>query len=219
MAMNDKNKLCGRFRISCEFLNPNKDDWVLSVGCGEAEFEKSIKDDVEWVIAIDNRWNVLSQNMGKIENISFEIGNITEGLKFLDNFFDKIIMLEVLEHLPKGTEEKALRECYRLLNPGGILVLSTPNNTWITKLFDPAWWLRGHRHYEKSEVTMMLHKNRFIIENEYMGGGIIETLWIPVYYLLLRLRLAKYIKPFMDRVIDWEYKRSGFYTIIIKARK
>jgi len=50
-------------------------------------------------------------------------GDITRA-QFPDGFFDLILCTEVVEHIPDVTA--AVREMYRLLRPGGVLVLSTP---------------------------------------------------------------------------------------------
>ena len=61
----------------------------------------------------------------------------------------------------------------------------------------------------------MLENAGFTIESEFIGGGIVKLFWIPVFYILLRIRLARYIKPMMDKIIDNEYNKRGFYTIIL----
>lgn len=53
-------------------------------------------------------------------------------LPFLDGSFDKILMSEVLEHLPD--DAAGLRELHRILRPGGILALSVPHARY------PFWW-------------------------------------------------------------------------------
>jgi glycosyltransferase involved in cell wall biosynthesis/2-polyprenyl-3-methyl-5-hydroxy-6-metoxy-1,4-benzoquinol methylase len=53
-------------------------------------------------------------------------------MPFPDGTFDKILMSEVLEHLPD--DEGGLAEVYRLLRPGGILALSVPHANF------PFWW-------------------------------------------------------------------------------
>ncbi len=47
-------------------------------------------------------------------------------LPFPDGSFDTVVMWEVLEHIPPGTEPQAFAEIARVLRPGGRLHLSTP---------------------------------------------------------------------------------------------
>lgn len=50
-----------------------------------------------------------------------------------DNTVDRIVMSHVLEHLEDPT--KVLKECYRVLKPGGAVVIAVPDNSkrqeWI----------------------------------------------------------------------------------------
>lgn len=47
-----------------------------------------------------------------------------QNLKFPDNYFDVILSSDVFEHVRDDT--KAFLECYRVLRPGGILILQVP---------------------------------------------------------------------------------------------
>jgi len=218
-----RKKLFGRFRVSYDYLNPKQDDNLLSIGCKEAELELNICSQVNNIIAIDINRKIISENKRKYQQtrpkIKFEYGDIANGINYRSETFDKILFLEVIEHLPKNKEKEALTEIYRLLKKGGILVLSTPNDNPLTTFFDPAYWLFHHRHYKISYLKEMLENVGFKIEREYIGGGIIELLWIPMFYILLKLKLDKLFKPIMDRLIDLEYRRKGFQTIILKCRK
>ncbi|MFC1551040.1 class I SAM-dependent methyltransferase [Candidatus Latescibacterota bacterium] len=213
------NELLGRFRVSRRFLDPQKEDNVLSIGCKEAVLESHIAGEVNSITAFDIDSDIIDANAGKIPGITFEYGDIVRGTGYPEESFDKILFLEVLEHLPVNTEDQALSESYRLLKTGGTMVISTPNDTAAAAVMDPAHWLIGHRHYKPSAVRGMLEKAGFAVEEEYVGGGIIEMVWIPFFYLLLRLRLAGFVQPLMDKIIDTEYNKPGFYTVIFKCRK
>jgi ubiquinone/menaquinone biosynthesis C-methylase UbiE len=83
-------------------------------------------------------------------------------LPIADNTFDVVTCQTVLMHLPNA--RAALREMHRILEPGGILICSEPNNFWnyvpfdsltlgedveiITRRFE--FWLRYHRGLTKS---------------------------------------------------------------------
>ncbi|HDY87237.1 MAG TPA: class I SAM-dependent methyltransferase [bacterium] len=162
---------------------------------------------------------MIDKNKRKVHGIKFEYGDIINGTDYPSESFDKILFLEVIEHLPKNTEKQALKEIHRLLKKGGTMVLSTPNDTLLTAIFDPAYWLIGHRHYKINDIKKMLRDSGFTIESDYIGGGVAELLWIPFFYILLKLKLDKPITPIINRFIDREYRTKGFYTIIIKCTK
>ncbi|MDO8489726.1 MAG: SAM-dependent methyltransferase, partial [Candidatus Omnitrophota bacterium] len=62
------------------------------------------------------------------KKIRFVTGNI-QNLKVIpDNSFDLVISTEALEHTIYP--ESAIKEFYRILKPGGFLILSTPNYGW-----------------------------------------------------------------------------------------
>jgi len=67
-------------------------------------------------------------------------GDVT-ALPFADEHFDKIILSEVLEHVPD--DRKALSEIYRVLKTGGILGITVPNHNYPF-WWDPLNWLREH---------------------------------------------------------------------------
>lgn len=51
--------------------------------------------------------------------------DVSKGVPFGDEFFDAVWAEEIIEHLLDT--DAFLRECYRVLKRGGILILSTPN--------------------------------------------------------------------------------------------
>lgn len=61
------------------------------------------------------------------QNVTFICGDATQ-LPFEDNSFDAVTMFDVLEHIPD--DEKAISEALRVLRPGGMLLVSTPNENW-----------------------------------------------------------------------------------------
>ena len=64
-------------------------------------------------------------------------------LPYRDNYFDLVLMEEVIEHL--ANPDNALEEVHRVLKPGGLFIISTPNLAWwVNRLvlllgFQPYW--------------------------------------------------------------------------------
>jgi SAM-dependent methyltransferase len=61
------------------------------------------------------------------EGVTFVCGDATR-LEFPDRSFDAVTMFDVIEHVPD--DRRALGEAFRVLKPGGYLLLSTPNEHW-----------------------------------------------------------------------------------------
>ena len=67
------------------------------------------------------------------DNFGFPVAccDITDA-DFSDNFFDAIVMIDVIEHLENPAQ--VLKECCRVLRPGGLLVIDTPNENSLINL-------------------------------------------------------------------------------------
>lgn len=88
---------------------------VLDAGCGEGllveEFSGRLR-----IEGLDAHYGSAHVTRGSVLNAPFA-----------DASFDRVLCLDVLEHLPLADQERALGECHRLLAPGGELLLSLPN--------------------------------------------------------------------------------------------
>lgn len=74
------------------------------------------------------------------------VGGDATHLPFSDGAFDAITMVETIEHVFAADRPAVLRECHRVLRPGGRLVLSTPNHAGLVERTKRAasrvGWLR-----------------------------------------------------------------------------
>lgn len=98
---------------------------LLEVGCGEGRGIEKLKDQVSSYYAIDKIKHVIDKLREKYPDVHFIHTNIPpfDGLK--DNQFDVAISFQVIEHIKKDKE--FLKEIYRILKPGGVALLTTPN--------------------------------------------------------------------------------------------
>jgi SAM-dependent methyltransferase len=96
-------------------------------------------------------------------------------LPFSEGSFDAVCLFDVIEHLPRGSEGKALREIYRVLKANGKFYFSTPHASPIHTPLDPVWTL-GHRHYRRSTIRRALQSAGFTIDRMFVAGGVVEGL-------------------------------------------
>lgn len=134
-----------RARWLVEELKPKRGDRILDVGCGDGYYLHLLSAlglGLNLVGAdSDKRALVSAEKNLKDKKVKLVFGDIMERLPFEDEVFDKVVMSEVLEHLPD--DEKGLLEVERVLKKGGILVISVPNANYPF-LWDPVNWILEH---------------------------------------------------------------------------
>jgi ubiquinone/menaquinone biosynthesis C-methylase UbiE len=86
-----------------------------------------------------------------LSNVHFSQGDAMQ-LPLRDECADCVTMLDVLEHVPD--DKKALAEIYRILKPGGVLVLSVPAYQHLWSAHDEA--LHHFRRYERIQLSRVL---------------------------------------------------------------
>lgn len=119
-----------RLELAFSMLGKKKVDRVLDVGYGGGTFVPMLAKISKKVYGIDTlpkKQLKLVNEVLKKEHVSAEliVGSIFKS-PYKSNFFDGIVCISVLEHF-KGKElNKAVSEMYRILKPGGILVMGFP---------------------------------------------------------------------------------------------
>lgn len=174
--LNEKpeQKLTGRLKFSTKFVSNEdiKEKKVLDIGCGFGWFELNVlKRGVEEVTGIEVSMVDLKSAISISDKRAiFRVGGALK-IPFKNNYFDTVVAWEVIEHIPKDTENKMFSEVNRVLKNKGNFYLSTPYNSFFSKFLDPAWWLIGHRHYSKDQMIEFGIKNNFKIFDIQIKGG------------------------------------------------
>lgn len=108
---------------------------LLDVGCGDGTFLARMKA-MGWDVAGIEPDPVAAACAGKKLNHIFT-GDL-EQAGFAENSFDAITLCHVIEHLPAPV--RTLRECRRILKPGGRIIIITPNTESLgRKWFGNHW--------------------------------------------------------------------------------
>ncbi len=210
-------------RISFMKMSNIKDKVILDIGCGYGWCELVLlKKGAKQVTGIEISEKDLktARDNVKDKRVDFNVGSAIK-LPFPDSSFDTVVSWEVLEHIPKNTEQKMFKEISRVLKKGGVSYLSTPHQHICSNIFDPAWWLIGHRHYSFNQLNEFVESNGMKVVSHKIRGS-----WWGVI-LNSNMYIAKWIfrrKPFFEHLLrdktSEEYKKSkGFLTIFIEFKK
>ncbi len=95
---------------------------ALDLGAGQGALSQALKLRGFEVTAAD-----INPGQFRAAGVTFARLDLNEPLPFPDAGFDLVVAVEVLEHLE--SPRAFLREIHRVLRPGGLAVLSTPNIT------------------------------------------------------------------------------------------
>lgn len=137
------HRLWKRFTIDCSGVRPGQQILDLAGGTGDiaALFSKRVGPTGKVVLADINE-SMLNvgrdklRDLGLINNIEFVQAN-AEALPFADNSFDIISIGFGLRNVTD--KEAALRSMFRVLKPGGrllVLEFSKPTHEWLSKAYD-----------------------------------------------------------------------------------
>ena len=159
-----------KLREAAASLNIGAGDTILDAGCGSGVFCDFIPSHLNiTLVAVDSNENALdfAQKKYNRKNVMFKRALIDE-LDFPDNSFDKIVFLEVIEHITGDQADKVLAKFNNIIKPNGKLIISTPNKRsfWplIEKIFD---WLRlvPHLSSDQHELLYDYDSLQKIVEN------------------------------------------------------
>jgi len=170
-----------------KYLNHIKDKRVLDAGCWTGSFEKALieKGVTTELTGFDENETALNTARKEFPGFKFLQGKLTEPEeKFLANYkeyFDCVIFLDVIEHLPVQTELKVLKTLHSLLKPGGVIIMSTMADH-IFNFIDPAWFF-GHRHYKLKTIENIFRESRFQIAETLKIGNLYWDLDLLYFYI------------------------------------
>jgi SAM-dependent methyltransferase len=115
--------------IEFKFLSKNRRIIILDAGCGPGIVGDYVYEEMTKkhnlhpiIIFVDISEAMLEAVPKKFDYIIVK-GDVTK-LQFPDNFFDIVLMKQVLDYLPKNAQLKAIKEIYRVLKNNGQFILS-----------------------------------------------------------------------------------------------
>ncbi|MCD6599390.1 MAG: class I SAM-dependent methyltransferase [Dehalococcoidia bacterium] len=166
-----------------ELIKKYKDGaYLLDIGCGEGFFLFNASKAGFNVKGVE-----LSQDAVLYAKREFaldvEASTFTER-QFPENYFDVVTLWQVLEHVPQPLV--FLKEAYRVLKPGGVLVASTPDFNGVpSRILRKKWWniRRLHINQFTPKTSVNIFENagfRDIDSTSYVESISLLMLLIPI---------------------------------------
>jgi 2-polyprenyl-3-methyl-5-hydroxy-6-metoxy-1,4-benzoquinol methylase len=126
--------------LSVMFMPVHRGGRLLEVGCGNATALQALADRGWCVTGIDNDpAAVAAAHANGVKEVS--ASSLLE-CRYPGGSFDAVVMCHVFEHLFHPLE--TLTECFRILKPGGKLVLITPNSESLGHKIFKRHWIHLH---------------------------------------------------------------------------
>ncbi|MGK2242437.1 MAG: SAM-dependent methyltransferase, partial [Rhodococcus sp. (in: high G+C Gram-positive bacteria)] len=123
---------------------------VLEAGSGEGYGANMIADVATKVTGLDYDISAVEHVRARYPRVEMLHGNLAE-LPLADNSVDVVVNFQVIEHL--WDQGQFLRECFRVLAPGGELLISTPNRITFSPGRDTPLNPFHTRELNASEMT------------------------------------------------------------------
>ena len=115
-----------------DLLAPKKGERILDIGCGRGEIVQDCTRLGAYAVGIDYSQDAVQ--IAKKNNCRYILRAGATHLPFVNETFDKILLMEVIEHLDDDDIDACLEEMKRVLKNNGYLVVTTPNS-WNKTLF------------------------------------------------------------------------------------
>lgn len=108
-------------------------DTVMDIGCGDGSLLWQFRNRYRHLIGLEYSAERLRQAEANLSGLNFTPvqGSAEDMATLADNSIDRIVTADVIEHIPDVYA--AAHEMFRVLKPGGQLVINTPNIAFIKK--------------------------------------------------------------------------------------
>jgi len=157
-----------RAEVIVFLLRPHRTDTILDIGCGDAYQISYIVRHKSYIVGIDISHEKLKEGKRRVREANLICAS-SEKLPFKPKFFNKVMCLELLEHLKDPL--KTLNEIDIVLKQKGVLVISVPCKERIVMTqcihCGKPTPLYGHLHsFDEQKLSRLLPKNYVICHQQ-----------------------------------------------------
>ena len=153
---------------------------LLEIGSGMGHLVGQLEGKFDTVAVDVNHWALVQSKLVAVET-RMQVANAEE-LPFAKEAFGVVIIKHVLEHLPHP--EKAIAELGRVITPGGVLILATPNLDSLLKPWKGKRWVGyqdpTHISLKSPAEWLKLIKGAGFKHHRVFADGFWDVPYIPV---------------------------------------
>lgn len=147
---------------------------LLDAAGGTGRIAQQLVDQAGMVVISDISVNMLRQSQEK-DGLCCTVGSETEKLAFADASFERVIVVDAYHHLLD--QEQSLREFWRVLMPGGRLVIEEPDIRHLgVKMVALAEKLALFRSHFVLAEKIAVHLDAFGAKTSIRRDGV--TVWV-----------------------------------------
>ena len=166
---------------------------TLEIGAGIGVHLRYENLDMQEYVALELRPDLAKKICDTFPSMQVVIGDCQERVDFPDNYFDRVLAIHVLEHLPNLP--KALDEIRRLLRPGGTFSVLIPceggfayslaRNISARRIFEKRYrqsydWFVACEHINRPDEILVELQSRF---------SIVHRMYFPLLAPIVALNL------------------------------
>ncbi len=139
----------------------------LDIGCGGGYFVNTLNEMGAQVMGIDYSSSAIQFGKSRFPHLNLKIQSVYNLSNFDDNSFDFVTLIDVIEHI--NNHDQIMSEIFRLLKPGGALIISTDfgDSYWKKSIISRIIWFtncfskngRAYRLIKKVESKRKRIKN------------------------------------------------------------
>jgi ubiquinone/menaquinone biosynthesis C-methylase UbiE len=153
-----------------------KEKQVLDIACGEGYGSNILADFASHVIGVDISDEAIlhAKHKYKKSNLEFKQGSCDE-IPLVDSSIDTVVSFETIEHHDK--HEAMLKEIKRVLKPGGILIISSPEKHEYTDIVgsnNPHHVKELYRQEFEDLIISYFHNVAFLGQRVVYGSAILR---------------------------------------------
>jgi len=184
------------------------EDFILDLGCGLLVNSLYLKDNGFNAVGMDISFEMLCER--KSRDLPFICA---DGLRlpFKKNSFEGLLLVDIIEHLPKGKVDEFMEEVKRVLKESGIIFLHVPLEKSLSyRLLNKfgVIWPRNPNHlhdYNLKEIVNLIKGKGYKVLWDHKENGIVYSSQHHIKEIRSLMMISKFLGRFLQNVFTTSY--------------